>query len=70
MAGPRRALWAEAFAGALPAVGVAAAVGVEDGGLERDAEFRVCRGYIGVMEKKMETINGLYSDYRVYIGDP
>ena len=28
-------------------------------------------GYIGVMEKKMETtINGLYRDYRVYIGDP
>ena len=28
------------------------------------------RGYIGIMEKKMETtiILGLYRDYRVYIG--
>ena len=57
MAGPRRALWAEAFAGALPAVGVAAAVGVEDGGLERDAEFRVYGSYIGVMEKKWKLLD-------------
>ena len=62
----------------LGAPGIAGSVNLgEDGRTLTEQPLRQCKelkvhglGYIGIMEKKMETIGiiGFYTDYRVYFG--